>query len=98
MRRLRPSLAGDGPVEEVSVRVLKIVLRSLWTAWKWFWHAVGTVSRFVILTLFYFLLVNLVHVVLCLLRVDLLDRRLQPVPTYWRPKPPPTEDLYRHQF
>jgi hypothetical protein len=60
--------------------------------------ALGFVNRCLLLSLSYFLVVNLVHLFVWLLRVDLLDRRLRPVPTYWRERTEQGAGLYRHQF
>jgi len=40
----------------------------------------------VLLTIFYFVAVNIVNLCLRLFRIDLLDRRLVSMPTYWRPR------------
>ncbi len=78
-------------------RVIKRILRQLWAGWKRFAHALGVVNRWVLLTIFYFVAVNIVNLCLRLFRIDLLDRRLVSMPTYWRRK-----DLrhgsYHHQF
>ena len=60
-------------------------------------HVLGVVNRYILLTLFYFLIVNLVNLVLRLFRVDLLDRRLAATKTYWHEKDRRT-GTYRHQF
>lgn len=77
--------------------ILKRCLRTLWAGWKRFAHLVGVVNRYIFLTLFYFLVVNLVNVVLRVARVDLLDRRLGRTETYWREKDQ-QGGTYRHQF
>jgi hypothetical protein len=41
--------------------------------------------------------VNVVHGVLWMFRVDLLDRRMRPAPSYWRERAE-RPDLYQHQF
>jgi hypothetical protein len=77
--------------------MVKRLLRALWSGWKRFAHVVGVVNRYILLTLFYFLIVNLTNLILRLFRVDLLDRRLFPAQTYWREKDDRTGE-YRHQF
>lgn len=77
--------------------MLKRLLRGLWAGWKKFAHVLGVVNRYILLTLFYFLIVNLVNLVLRLFRVDLLDRRLAATKTYWHEKDRRT-GTYRHQF
>lgn len=74
------------------------VLRVLWKGWKKFAHGLGVVNRYVLLTLFYFVVVNVVNLVLRLLRIDLLDRRMRPASTYWRERVTPQQKLYQHQF
>jgi len=76
---------------------MRRVLKALWAGWKMFAHVLGVVNRFLLLTLFYCLFVNLVHGVLWLFRVDLLDRRMRPAPSYWRERAE-RPDLYQHQF
>ena len=73
-------------------------LKLLWAGWKKFAHGLGVVNRYVLLTLFYFLMVNGVHVVLRILRRDLLDRRMQTVPSYWHERAQQQPKTYRHQF
>ena len=73
------------------------ILGKLWAGWKGFAHAVGVVNRHVFLTLFYFLCVNVVNLILRLFRIDLLDRRLAPAATYWQEKDGRRGE-YRHQF
>jgi hypothetical protein len=77
--------------------IVKRLLRGLWAGWKRFAHVVGVVNRYILLTLFYFLIVNLTNLVLRLFRVDLLDRRLAPAKTYWHEKDR-RSGTYRHQF
>ena len=82
------------------MRSLKWLGRRLWAGWKRFAHALGTFNRIVLLTVFYWVIINLSNVFLRLFRVDLLDRRMQAAPSYWRQKEqlPAGRDLYRHQF
>lgn len=74
------------------------ILKLLWAGWKKFAHGLGVVNRYVLLTLFYFLMVNVVHVVLSVLRIDLLDRRMQTAPSYWRERATQQQKTYQHQF
>jgi hypothetical protein len=76
---------------------VKSILRALWAGWKRFGFILGTINRYVLLTVFYWVIVNLSNVVLRLLRIDLLDRRMRPQPSYWhlRQQVPST---YQHQF
>ena len=76
---------------------MRRVLKALWAGWKRFAQVLGIVNRFLLLTIFYCVFVNLVHAVLWLFRVDLLDRRMRPEPSYWRERAE-RPDLYQHQF
>jgi hypothetical protein len=76
---------------------MRRVLKALWAGWKMFAHALGVVNRFLLLTIFYCVFVNVVHGVLWMFRVDLLDRRMRPAPSYWRERAE-RPDLYQHQF
>lgn len=81
------------------MHALKTLGRALWAGWKRFAHALGVVNRTVLLTLFYFIIIDLINLVLRAMRKDLLDRRLGDEPTYWHPKPARTgPSLYEHQF
>ena len=71
--------------------------KKLWAGWKRFAHFLGVVNRYVFLTVFYFLVVNITNLGLRLVRADLLDRRLAAVPTYYRDKDGRSGG-YRHQF
>ena len=73
------------------------LLRLLWNAWKRFAHALGVVNRYVLLTVFYFVIVNIVNLFVRLFRVDLLDRRMKPAASYWHEKIG-SQKLYQHQF
>ena len=77
--------------------IAKRILGRLWAAWKRFAHFVGVVNRYVLLTAFYFVLVSIVNLCLRVGRVDLLDRRLPPVPSHWHPKDQ-RHGEYHHQF
>ena len=77
--------------------ILKTLGRWLHRGWMRFVHILGTVNRYVLLTLFYFLIIDIANLVLRLLRIDLLDRRIRPRPTYWHPKPPHSGS-YQNQF
>ena len=74
-----------------------VVLRKLWAGWKAFGHFIGVVNRTILLAVFYWVFVDLINIGLRLARVDLLDRRYRPAPTYWHAKAvhAPT---YQNQF
>jgi hypothetical protein len=49
------------------------------------------------MTVFYWVIINLVNLVVRIGRIDLLDRRMRPQPSYWHAKKPMPK-TYRHQF
>ena len=69
--------------------------KAIYRAWMRFVHVLGTVNRFVVMTLFYWVVIDVAS--LRALRVDLLDRRMHPRPSYWHPKPP-ASGSYTNQF
>ena len=73
------------------------ILRALWAGWKRFGFILGTINRFILLTIFYWVVVDVTNIILRLVRADLLDRRMTPKPSYWHPKPA-THSTYQHQF
>lgn len=79
------------------MRTLKWLLGRLWAGWKAFAYRLGVVNRYVLLTLFYWTMVNVTNLVLRLLRIDLLDRRMRPAESYWHERPP-QDKTYEHQF
>lgn len=76
---------------------LKWVLGRLWFGWKKFAHVLGVVNRFVLLTLFYWTVVNVTNLTVRLLRIDLLDRRMRPASSYWNERINKSSS-YEHQF
>jgi hypothetical protein len=80
------------------VGTIKAVWRAVYGLWMRFAHLLGTINRFVFMTVFYWVIIDLTNIILRLLRIDLLDRRLQPQPTYWHPRQPGTGGTYKHQF
>lgn len=72
-------------------------LRMLYAGWMRFAHLLGTINRYVLLTVFYFVIVNLTNLVIRLLRIDLLDRRMRTAESHWKPKST-TSNMYHHQF
>ena len=71
--------------------------KGIYRLWMRFAHLLGIVNRFVILTVFYWAIINIANVCLRLTRADLLDRKIRVQPSYWHPKVP-QEHTYRHQF
>jgi hypothetical protein len=62
-----------------------------------FAYLLGTINRYVLLTLFYWLIVNIANVIVRIGRVDLLDRRMRARASYWHPKDRQVGS-YRSQF
>jgi hypothetical protein len=71
--------------------------KAVYRAWMRFAHLLGTVNRYVFMTLFYWVIVDLTNIILRLLRVDLLDRRMRSRESYWHPKTTHV-GTYKHQF
>lgn len=71
--------------------------RTIYRGWMRFAHVLGTVNRYVFMTLFYWVVIGLASVGARVARADLLDRRMRPRPSYWHPKPPPSGS-YTNQF
>ena len=72
-------------------------LRALYALWMKFAFLLGTINRYVLMTVFYFVVINVVNIIVRIGRIDLLDRRMRPQPSYWHPKKPMPK-TYRHQF
>ena len=79
------------------MRYVKWVLGRLWAGWKKFAHGLGVVNRYILLTLFYWVSVDITNIGVRLLRVDLLDRRMKPAESYWHEKTLKST-TYKHQF
>jgi hypothetical protein len=79
------------------VHALKALGKRLYAGWMRFAYLLGTVNRYVLMTVFYWVIIDLVNLVLRLLRIDLLDRRFRARSSYWHEKlqQPAT---YKHQF
>jgi len=79
------------------VNVLKAIGKRLYAGWMKFAYLLGTVNRYILMTVFYWVIIDLVNIVLRIMRIDLLDRRVRPRPSYWHEKveQAPT---YKHQF
>ena len=71
--------------------------KGFYRLWMRFAHLLGTINRYVLLTLFYWLIVNVTNLAIRIGRGDLLDRRMRPAPSYWRAKDTRV-GTYRSQF
>ncbi len=73
------------------------LLRALYALWMKFAFFLGTINRYVLMTVFYFVVINVVNIIVRIGRIDLLDRRMRPQLSYWHSKKPMPK-TYRHQF
>ena len=62
-----------------------------------FAHLLGIVNRFVFLTIFYWVIVDISNICVRLARQDLLDRRMVPQPSYWHRRQTQS-NTHKHQF
>jgi hypothetical protein len=79
------------------VQSIKAFFRGVYRQWMRLAHLLGTINKFVFLTLFYWLIVNIANLCVRIARADLLDRRMQARPSYWRAKDRHI-GTYRSQF
>jgi hypothetical protein len=79
---------------------MKRILRSIWSGWKKFAHALGVFNTKVILTLLYFTVIGIAAVLARIFGADLLDRRFDRAGSLWKLKPPsgPSLEEARRQF
>jgi hypothetical protein len=94
------SLAGAILLTEIAFRRLAPASRA-YARWTAFFVAVGKVWTAVILSVIYVLSVGPIGLVMRLRGKDLLDRRLDAEPTFWRahePNPLGPAAAVRHQF
>ncbi len=59
------------------------IFKGFYRLWMRFAHLLGTVNRFVFLTLFYWIIIDISNLGVRLGRQDLLDRRMVPRASYW---------------
>lgn len=79
------------------MRVFVAIGKRLYAGWMRFAFVLGTINRYVLMTLFYWVIIDAVNLVVRLLRIDLLDRRMRARPSYWHEKQPHPA-TYKHQF
>ena len=72
----------------------------LWRGWKKFAHILGIVNTRILLTVTYFIILAIAGLIRMLIRADLLDRRMDPKPTYYHNREPFKDTLQtvRRQF
>ena len=76
---------------------LKAIGQAIYRAWMKFAFLLGTINRYVFMTIFYWVIIDLTNLVLRIFRVDLLDRRIRPQPSYYKDKPQRSPS-YKNQF
>lgn len=76
---------------------IKAIWRTIYGLWMKLAYLLGTINRFIFMTIFYWVIIDLTNLVLRILRVDLLDRRMQSQPSYYKDKQPRSPS-YKHQF
>lgn len=65
----------------------------IWRGWKKFAHVLGAINTRILLTVTYFIILSIAFVVAKLTGKDLIDRRMDPKPSYYHPHPHVEADL-----
>ncbi len=60
----------------------------LWRGWKKFAHILGIVNTKILLTITYFILLSVAALIRSLVRADLLDRKMDKKPSYYKNREP----------
>jgi len=79
---------------------MKRFFQRIWKGWKRIAHAIGVFQTKVIITLFYFLIIGMLSILVRLLRRDLLDMRMGKKSPTWHDKRlgPVDMESCKHQF
>ena len=82
------------------MKFLRSICSLLYKGWMAFAHALAVVNTTIILSIVYLLLIGPSWLVMKLRRKDLLDRKVEAAPTFWRTKEPikHTLEQSRRQF
>jgi hypothetical protein len=82
------------------MKYLKLIGSTLYKGWMGFARVLAIVNTTLILSIVYILLIGPTWLVMKLRRKDLLDRRVDTNPTFWKPKEPigHTIEKSRRQF
>ena len=82
------------------MKFLKLIGSTLYKGWMGFARILAIVNTTLILSIVYILLIGPTWLVMKLRRKDLLDRKIDAVPTFWRTKEPieHTVEQSRRQF
>ncbi|HEX6791231.1 MAG TPA: hypothetical protein VF247_07975 [Candidatus Krumholzibacteria bacterium] len=70
---------------------MKFILKPfllLWQGWKKFAHILGIINTRILLTITYFVLLSVAALIRTIARADLLDRKMEKKPTYYRNREP----------
>lgn len=72
----------------------------IWRGWKKFSHILGAINTRILLTLTYFIIFAFAFLAVVFSRADLLDRKMEKKPTYYRTRDPFKDTLQsvRRQF
>jgi len=72
----------------------------IWRGWKKFAHVLGIINTRILLTISYFVILAFASFITMIGRKDLLDRRMNPKPTFYHPHEPiaATVEACRRQF
>jgi hypothetical protein len=71
--------------------------KGIYRLWMRFAHLLGIVNRFIFLTIFYWIIVDISNICVRLARQDLLDRRMVPKTSYWHRRQA-QQHTYKQQF
>lgn len=82
------------------MKPIKQFFSLLWRGWKKFAHILGIINTRILLTVTYFVLLSIAGLIRTLARADLLDRKMDPKPSYYHPREPFKDTLQtvRRQF
>ena len=70
------------------MRPIKQFLSLLWRGWKKFAHVLGIVNTRILLTITYFIMFAFAWLFITLRRADLLDRKIDQSPSFYRHREP----------
>ncbi|NIM20216.1 MAG: hypothetical protein GTO51_08295 [Candidatus Latescibacteria bacterium] len=79
---------------------MKKLLSKIWQGWKKVAHAIGVFNTKLLLGITYFIFLGMAAAITRVLRIDLLDKRINPKSTFWSDKEPVemTLESSRRQF
>jgi hypothetical protein len=82
------------------MKAIKKVLSLIWRGWMKFAHILGYINTRILLTVTYFVIFAIAGIIRFFARADLLDRKMNRQPTYYRNREPfkDTIQTVRRQF